>query len=276
MRLPIRDAYTVPYGAAFGAVRAGGARTHQGWDLHAPEGTPIFAGQRGKVIARGYTSGYGNYADIIYPGSIHIRYAHMQFPAALRQYQSWDIGEPQLGLVGKTGSAAYGDPPGAHLHVEVRVLGSLTDPAKFFTTPALAGSTGIEIEMVTQADIDKIATAVWSAGFGRDENRRTAGAILVDTANIPLKTWQQPVNRGGEAVPALQELADTKTNTLGLVASNKALAAALSTLATANGLDPVALRDSIAEAVELALQDDFAAVNANINDQPTTFKITPA
>lgn len=166
MRNPIRDPFTIPYGAAFGAIRAGGARTHQGLDEHCPEGTSIFAGVRGKVVGRGYTSGYGNYIDITYPGSVHVRYAHMQYPASLSYGQSWTDTEPQLGLVGKTGSAAYGDPPGAHLHVEVRVFGNLVDPAKFFTHVTPAGGTGTEIEIGDDMPLDSTDKA-WLNGLGQ-------------------------------------------------------------------------------------------------------------
>jgi hypothetical protein len=168
MRNPIRVAFTTPYGTAFGAIRAGGARTHQGWDLHAPEGTPIYAGPGGKVIARGYTSSYGNYADVVYPGNVHVRYAHMQDLALLMHNASWGFDkQPQLGEVGITGSAAYGNPPGSHLHVEVRILGKLVDPAKFFTTISTAGEPGDQIteedddDMLTQDQIRKLDEMHW-------------------------------------------------------------------------------------------------------------------
>lgn len=281
MHYPLRAKFTVPYGAAFGAVRAGGARTHQGLDMHAPEGTPIYTGQNGVVVARGYTSGYGNYADIAYPGNIAVRYAHMQYPAALRQYQSWGLGELQLGLVGLTGSAAYGDPPGAHLHVEVRILGKLVDPAKFFTPYGTntAGSTGTQIGDDDMPTAEEIANAVWNVKVNRSGVQVSALQELADIKTalpgIPAAVWGVTVKRTEGQVSALQELADSKTNTITLLAQLAATNAALAVLATANGLDPATLSAVIAEAVENALEDNFAAVNANIDDQPVNFKITP-
>lgn len=58
-----------------------------------------------------------------------------------------------------------------------------------------------------------------------------------DIAAIAAAVWRTPVQRGGKAVPAIQELADTKTGVLALLAQGdgvdeKALAAALAPMLT--------------------------------------------
>src|SRR5690606_38994271 len=55
MPRPIRSAYSIPYGAAFGAMRAGGARRHNGTDYHCPVGTPIYGtADAGRALHIGY------------------------------------------------------------------------------------------------------------------------------------------------------------------------------------------------------------------------------
>lgn len=281
MRNPIRAAFTVPYGAAFGAVRAGGARSHWGLDEHAPEGTAIFAGQGGKVIARGYTSGYGNYAEIAYPGNISVRYAHMQYPASLSQGQSWNTGEPQLGQVGLTGSAAYGNPPGPHLHVEVRIFGTLVDPAKFFTHMTPAGSTGSEINA---AEDDPMFKFLYDTNPNGGVYIAAPGSKgVVHVRNPEHLSILQRVKAGeSNYVFSEVQLIESYMKELSPNPTAHALAPTVdqikTAIAAALAAAPSVTTESGVDLDELTayLGSEFGKINANIDDQPTTFTVTPA
>lgn len=263
MRNPIRATFTTPYGTAFGAVRAGGARTHQGWDQHAPEGTAIFAGPHGKVIARGYTSGYGNYADIVYPRGVHIRYAHMQYPAALLHNATWTTAEPQLGQVGLTGSAAYGNPPGAHLHVEVRIDGVLVDPAKFFTpNTTTAGSTGDEIMALDTAD------KAFLNGLGQAIIEQVLGIAAYASEPGTVASVKDDIHYISNVQAHSLKNIYAKVSALDTTGMTKAILAGLAAQGVTAEVDE--------EALAAFLKPQFDALHANIDDQPTNFKITPA
>lgn len=148
MPRPIRAAYTIPYGAAFGAIRAGGKRTHQGTDYHAPQGTPIYGtGEGGKVIGIGYNGdawlGLGHNITIQYPDGKTLD-AHMRSRTPLVIGQA--VGPNTLvGYVGLTGNAVNASPPGSHDHHQRwNRFGQLINPEAFYGT-SLAGNTPTEI-----------------------------------------------------------------------------------------------------------------------------------
>lgn len=109
----------------FGAPRSGG-RTHEGFDVTAPCGTPLEAARAGRVEKRGYDPRlYGNYIRVDARKSpIDYFYAHMQGPARAGTGDRVKTGQV-LGKVGVTGNAA-GTP--CHLHIELRSSGRLVDP----------------------------------------------------------------------------------------------------------------------------------------------------
>ncbi len=86
-------------------------KTHDGIDLGAPTGTPIYALSKGEVIGSFYDSSFGNKVEIRYwDGSISW-YGHM----SKRIAQKGDTVMPGelVGLVGNTGHSF-----GSHLHLE--------------------------------------------------------------------------------------------------------------------------------------------------------------
>jgi murein DD-endopeptidase MepM/ murein hydrolase activator NlpD len=105
---------TSPFGQRWG-------RLHAGIDISAGSGTPIRAVASGRVILQGPTGGYGNYTCIGHGGGLSSCYAH-QSRYATSSGQSVSQGQV-IGYVGCTGHC-FGD----HLHFEIRVNGSPTDP----------------------------------------------------------------------------------------------------------------------------------------------------
>ncbi len=111
----------------FGSPRSGG-RLHQGIDLLAALGSPVFAARSGIVVAATSSKGMGNYIAIKHPGSMITIYGHLtdiyvQKNALVRQGEL-------IGSVGKTGNANYRAIQ-PHLHFEVRKNGIPQDPREY-------------------------------------------------------------------------------------------------------------------------------------------------
>ncbi len=99
-------------------------RQHEGIDVGAAEGTPIWAAADGIVVLQQgeYESGgYGNFTCLDHGGGVTTCYAHQSaFNVSLgARVSQGDV----VGLVGNTGNSF-----GAHLHFEVRVDGVAQDP----------------------------------------------------------------------------------------------------------------------------------------------------
>lgn len=97
---------------------------HPGIDIAVPEGTPIRAAAGGTVSlqqSEAESGGYGNYTCIDHGGGLSTCYAHQSsFAVSLGQAVS------QGDIIGYTGCTGYCFGP--HLHFEVRINGSVTDP----------------------------------------------------------------------------------------------------------------------------------------------------
>lgn len=97
---------------------------HPGIDIAVPEGTPIRAAASGTVSLQqteAESGGYGNYTCIDHGGGLSTCYAHQSsFAVSLGQTVS------QGAIIGYTGCTGYCFGP--HLHFEVRINGSVTDP----------------------------------------------------------------------------------------------------------------------------------------------------
>jgi murein DD-endopeptidase MepM/ murein hydrolase activator NlpD len=97
---------------------------HPGIDIAVPEGTPIRAAATGAVNlqqSEAESGGYGNYTCIDHGGGLSTCYAH-QSSFSVSLGQSVSQGE----IIGYTGCTGYC--LGPHLHFEVRINGSVTDP----------------------------------------------------------------------------------------------------------------------------------------------------
>jgi murein DD-endopeptidase MepM/ murein hydrolase activator NlpD len=99
-------------------------RMHEGIDIAVPAGTPIRAAAAGTVVlmqSEAESGGYGNFTCLDHGGGLQTCYAH-QSSFAVGSGQSVAQGDV-IGYVGCTGHC-FGD----HLHFEVRVAGTPTDP----------------------------------------------------------------------------------------------------------------------------------------------------
>lgn len=102
----------------------GDNRFHYGTDIGAPSGTGILAADSGTVAIATYSSSYGNYVVISHGNGVSTLYAHMS-SMAVSAGASVNQGDT-IGYVGSTGWST-----GPHLHFEVRVNGSSTDPLSY-------------------------------------------------------------------------------------------------------------------------------------------------
>jgi murein DD-endopeptidase MepM/ murein hydrolase activator NlpD len=103
---------------------------HNGIDIPAPRGTPIYATADGVVGRAKWLSGYGNYVEIEHGANIQTRYGHMSGYAVVSG-QKVKKGEI-IGYVGSTGRST-----GNHLHYEVRINGIPVNPMAFVQTPEM-------------------------------------------------------------------------------------------------------------------------------------------
>ncbi|PSB23164.1 hypothetical protein C7B61_12885 [filamentous cyanobacterium CCP1] len=105
---PARGVLTSGYGWRWG-------RMHQGIDIAADVGTPIYAAATGVIEFSGWNSGgYGNMVEVRHADGSMTRYAHMN-AIHVRNGQRVAQGE-QIGEMGSTGYST-----GPHLHFEVHV-----------------------------------------------------------------------------------------------------------------------------------------------------------
>lgn len=102
-------------------------RMHEGVDIAVPAGTPIRAAASGAVVllqSDAESGGYGNFTCLDHGGGLQTCYAH-QSAFAVGAGQSVSQGDV-IGYVGCTGHCL-----GDHLHFEVRINGSPTDPMAY-------------------------------------------------------------------------------------------------------------------------------------------------
>jgi murein DD-endopeptidase MepM/ murein hydrolase activator NlpD len=99
---------------------------HEGIDIGAPEGTPIYAAAAGTVIYAGWESGYGNLTVIDHGNGLATAYGH-QSRLAVSSGQTVSRGQ----LIGNVGSTGHSTGP--HLHFEVRVNGVPTNPLDYLS-----------------------------------------------------------------------------------------------------------------------------------------------
>jgi len=92
-------------------------RLHQGVDIAAPVGTPIWATANGVIDFAGWNSGgYGKMVDILHPNGTISRYAHL---SAIYVKRGQSINQSQvIAAMGNTGNST-----GPHLHFEIRPNG---------------------------------------------------------------------------------------------------------------------------------------------------------
>lgn len=96
---------------------------HEGIDLVAPAGTPVYAAADGVVVGAAPNGRYGNWVRIEHGGKLATVYGHlMAFAPGIEPGESVVRGE-LIGFVGSTGRST-----GAHLHFEVLDNGRAVNP----------------------------------------------------------------------------------------------------------------------------------------------------
>lgn len=103
----------------------GTTKFHSGLDISAPSGTTIVAADSGTVLTATYSSSYGNYVVISHGNGTSTLYGHMS-KLGCSAGQTVSKGQT-IGYVGSTGWST-----GPHCHFEIRINGSLVDPASYF------------------------------------------------------------------------------------------------------------------------------------------------
>jgi murein DD-endopeptidase MepM/ murein hydrolase activator NlpD len=102
---------------------------HQGVDLAAHRGTPVYAVSGGRVVLSGWSGGYGKSILIDHGKGYKTRYAHC---SRLLTNQGQRVSAGQLiARVGSTGHSS-----GPHLHFEVLMNNRPMNPARFFRLTA--------------------------------------------------------------------------------------------------------------------------------------------
>lgn len=114
---PTEGTFTSGYGARWG-------RKHNGVDIAATPGTPIYAPSMGVVTFSDTKSGYGNYVMIDHGNGYVTTYAHMT-SRSVKEGDTVAQGD-LIGTVGSTGRVT-----GPHLHFEILINGKYVDPMAY-------------------------------------------------------------------------------------------------------------------------------------------------
>jgi len=128
-RFPLPDRYKDHVSWGFNETRThpftGDEKVHQGIDLPAPTGTPVFAAGNGKVLKAESVKGWGNLVVITHEKGFVTYYAHLD-TILVRAEDAVTEGQ-EIARVGSSGQST-----GPHLHFEVRKDGVPVDPAKYY------------------------------------------------------------------------------------------------------------------------------------------------
>ena len=114
---------TSPFGNRVSPT-TGASTYHQGVDLSAPSGTPIYATRGGQVSAATYGSAAGYYVRINHMDGFSSIYMHMTH-YVVSAGQNVTAGQ-LIGYVGQTGVAT-----GNHLHFGISYNGAYVNPANY-------------------------------------------------------------------------------------------------------------------------------------------------
>jgi murein DD-endopeptidase MepM/ murein hydrolase activator NlpD len=105
--------------------RYGTWRKHEGVDLAAPKGTPVYATGNAVVREARWRNGYGNLIELNHGFGYKTRYGHLN-KMYVKEGDSVTRGQV-IGEVGNTGVSE-----GAHLHYEVRFRDNTVNPIHYF------------------------------------------------------------------------------------------------------------------------------------------------
>lgn len=121
-------------------------RPHEGIDLTAPRGTPIYATADGRVLQAGYRAGgFGKKILVDHGFGYRTVYGHCD-EVLVKPGQIVKRGE----VIGRVGSTGLSKSP--HLHYEVHVNGRPVDPINYYATDLSAEEYDRMIVMLSNAD----------------------------------------------------------------------------------------------------------------------------
>jgi murein DD-endopeptidase MepM/ murein hydrolase activator NlpD len=124
LSMPLKDVKKTQIANTWGAPR-GDSRQHEGQDIFAPKGTPIFSATSGYVVKIGEDNLGGHTVSVIGDGGRKYYYAHLDSYAPNLQVGDYVTRKTVLGYVGSTGNAD-GTPP--HLHFGIYTTSGAIDP----------------------------------------------------------------------------------------------------------------------------------------------------
>jgi murein DD-endopeptidase MepM/ murein hydrolase activator NlpD len=111
---------------SFGMVRKyanGTPKPHQGWDLEAASGTPVYAIARGKVHAVLNGGAYGRQVILAFAHAGKTHYAHYAHLSSTAVTVGQEVLEGEvLGRTGASGNASSLSASEHHLHFEIRTI----------------------------------------------------------------------------------------------------------------------------------------------------------
>ena len=128
--LPAAGPISDPFGMRVNPI-SGVYKLHAGVDIAGGCDSPIYAAQSGTVVASGFGVGYGSNGTIVvdHGGGVQTVYLHMYASGILVQDGQKVTAGQQIARIGSSG-----DSTGCHLHFQVMINGSPTDPVAFMKT----------------------------------------------------------------------------------------------------------------------------------------------
>ncbi len=138
-------------------------KQHNGVDYGAPQGTPVRTIGDGVVEFAGWQNGYGNVIHIRHSNERSTVYAHLS-RIDVHRGEAVTQGD-RLGAVGQTGWAT-----GPHLHFEVKVNGSQTDPLLL-----AKASDSVTLSPAARARFARVATSLKAQLAAADSIARSSG-----------------------------------------------------------------------------------------------------
>ncbi|HJZ79686.1 MAG TPA: M23 family metallopeptidase [Pyrinomonadaceae bacterium] len=124
LSMPLKDVKKTQIANTWGAPRGDG-RSHEGQDIFAPRGTPIYSATTGYVTKIGEDNLGGHTVSVIGDGGRKYYYAHLDSYAPNLEVGDYVTRQTVLGYVGSTGNAD-GTPP--HLHFGIYTATGAIDP----------------------------------------------------------------------------------------------------------------------------------------------------
>jgi murein DD-endopeptidase MepM/ murein hydrolase activator NlpD len=123
--IKVKTYVSSPYGWRKNPI-TGARQLHNGIDLPAPTGTPIYSPLSGTVL-KNFTNSLGGNQITIESGDVILGYAHLNKKSPLTEGSI----VKQNDVIGEVGTTGYST--GAHLHFTVRINGNFVNPSDYFT-----------------------------------------------------------------------------------------------------------------------------------------------